>query len=80
MGDAEPMDIHHQAYQTTFTGGMNGGVWCDPFAGRNSPAQITNDLDPKINTTYHLEALEFLKQQPSILRRGRPVRRRMERA
>lgn len=45
---------------------MNGGgLWCDPFAGMNSPAQITNDLRPEMPTTHHLPALEFLKQQKS---------------
>lgn len=41
-----------------------GGLWCDPFAGKNSPAQVTNDLNPEMPTTHHLPALEFLKQQP----------------
>ena len=42
---------------------VNGGLWCDPFAGENSPAQITNDLNPSRPTTHHMEALEFLKSQ-----------------
>lgn len=41
---------------------MNG-LWCDPFAGENSPAQITNDLNPARPTTYHMDAIEFLKLQ-----------------
>jgi len=40
------------------------GKWVDPFAGENSPAQITNDLNPKMPTTYHLDALEFAKGLP----------------
>jgi len=39
------------------------GLWLDPFAGENSLAQITNDLNPEMPTKYHLDALEFLKQQ-----------------
>ena len=39
--------------------GKYPGVWVDPFAGFNSPAQITNDLNPNAPTTYHLTALEF---------------------
>jgi len=35
--------------------------WCDPFAGLNSPAQVTNDLNTDMPTTHHMEALEFLK-------------------
>jgi hypothetical protein len=39
---------------------MNG-TWADPFAGKNSPAQETNDLNLKMNTKYHMEAIDFLK-------------------
>lgn len=39
------------------------GLWCDPFAGENSPAQIKNDINPERDTQYHLDALEFLKLQ-----------------
>lgn len=34
----------------------------DPFANSNRIAMITNDLDPQYDTTYNLDALEFLKQ------------------
>lgn len=37
------------------------GIWADPFAGHNSPAQITNDIELDRNTTHHLDALDFLK-------------------
>lgn len=37
------------------------GVWADPFAGKNSPAEITNDLRVEMPTTHHMDALEFLK-------------------
>ena len=40
-----------------------GGVWCDPFAGMNSPAHVTNDLRNEMPTTHHMDALEFLKSQ-----------------
>jgi hypothetical protein len=40
---------------------INGGSWCDPFAGRNSPAQLTNDINPEMPTMFHLPALDFLK-------------------
>lgn len=36
-------------------------LWVDPFAGENSPAQETNDLNPKRKTKYHMEALDFLQ-------------------
>jgi hypothetical protein len=36
-------------------------LWLDPFAGENSPAEITNDLNPERPTEYHLEALEFIE-------------------
>ena len=37
----------------------NGVGWIDPFAGKNSPAEITNDLNPKRRAKYHLHAKEF---------------------
>jgi hypothetical protein len=40
-------------------------LWIDPMAGRFSPATVTNDLNPKMPTRYHEDALEFLKRQPS---------------
>ena len=33
----------------------------DPFANKNRIANITNDLDSQYDTTYNLDALEFLK-------------------
>ena len=33
----------------------------DPFARGSKLANITNDLNPKFNTNYNLEALDFLK-------------------
>jgi len=39
----------------------DGRGWIDPFAGKNSPAEITNDLNPEYPTTYHMKALDFLK-------------------
>lgn len=37
----------------------NGIGWIDPFAGENSPAEFTNDLNPCKPTKYHLYAHEF---------------------
>jgi len=36
--------------------------WLDPFAGNNSPARYTNDLNPNTNAHCHIDALEFLKK------------------
>ena len=38
------------------------GIWVDPFCGKYSPAQITNDLNPQISATSHIDALKFLEQ------------------
>ena len=46
-----------------------GDNWVDPFAGLYSPAQITNDIRP-LNTTYNMDALEFLKQLPDCTYTG----------
>lgn len=40
----------------------DGKGWVDPFAGENSPAGITNDLNPNKPTKYHLPAVDFCKQ------------------
>ena len=40
----------------------SGDGWVDPFAGKYSRAEITNDLNPKLRTTYHLDAIEFLNR------------------
>ena len=37
------------------------GVIIDHFANENKLAGITNDLDRSYNTTYHLDAIDFLK-------------------
>ncbi len=34
----------------------------NPFANKNRIAKITNDLDVDMNTTYNMDALDFLKQ------------------
>jgi hypothetical protein len=39
----------------------DGKGWIDPFAGENSPAEITNDIDPQRKATSHLEATEFAR-------------------
>lgn len=39
----------------------DGKGWIDPFAGENSPAEYTNDLNPDKPAKYHLHALEFAK-------------------
>lgn len=44
---------------------VNSGLWCDPFAGENSPAQVTNDINPVRPTTHHMDALAFLKSLES---------------
>ena len=41
-----------------------GNVVIDPFANSNKLATITNDLDPQYDTTYHMDALDFLKMLP----------------
>ena len=43
--------IHKYAY----------GKIIDPFANSNKIATITNDLDTQYDTTYHLDAIDFLR-------------------
>lgn len=40
-------------------------VVVDPFANDCKYGTITNDLNPKFETTYHLDALDFLKLIPT---------------
>lgn len=42
---------------------MKQGVWYDPFAGKNSPADFTNDINPEANATDHMDALDWLQKQ-----------------
>lgn len=42
----------------------NGGTWVDPFAGENSPAEITNDIEGRC-ATHSMDALDFLKSLDS---------------
>jgi hypothetical protein len=37
------------------------GYWADPFAGKYSPAQVRNDLNPDANAESSMDALVFLK-------------------
>jgi hypothetical protein len=39
----------------------DGDGWIDPFAGDNSPAEMTNDLNPKKKAGCNMHALEFVK-------------------
>lgn len=34
----------------------------DPFANENTYGTLTNDINPKFNTTFNIDALQFLKQ------------------
>lgn len=49
---------------------VGNGLWCDPYCGYNSPAQITNDLNPSVPASCHLDALDFLKQQGTAVYDG----------
>lgn len=40
----------------------DGTGWVDPFAGENSPAEITNDLNPLRPAKFHLHAKDFAEQ------------------
>jgi hypothetical protein len=40
----------------------DGKNWIDPFAGMNSPAELTNDLNEDMPTKYHKDAITFCKE------------------
>lgn len=37
----------------------DGIGWVDPFAGENSPAELTNDLNPERPAKFHMHAKDF---------------------
>jgi len=39
----------------------DGIGWIDPFCGENSPAEITNDINPNKPAKFHLHAEDFVK-------------------
>jgi len=46
----------------------NFNNWADPFAGYNSPAEITNDINLERPTKYHEDSLKFLERfQPNTI-------------
>ena len=47
-----------------------GKGWADPFAGKHSPAEFTNDLNPEADAKSHKDALEFLKSLPTASSEG----------
>lgn len=40
---------------------LNGGHYVDPFSGKNSPAQETNDIREEMPAKFHMDALDFLR-------------------
>lgn len=46
----------------------DGIGWADPFSGENSPAELTNDLNPDRPAKYHMKASEFADIVPSGLK------------
>ncbi len=41
----------------------SGDIIIDPWANNSKIGTITNDLNPEMDTHFHLDALEFLKRQ-----------------
>ena len=48
----------------------DGVGWIDPFAGNNSPAEFTNDLNPHTSAKLHLDAVDFIKTLDSSIIKG----------
>lgn len=45
--------------------GAGIGEWADPFCGKNSPCNWTNDLDPENEATSHMDANLWLRTLPT---------------
>ncbi|WP_232540786.1 hypothetical protein [Lysinibacillus fusiformis] len=59
MPNKNTFEIH--SIQELLTEELQGGLIIDPFANNNSFAHLTNDLNTKYETDFHMDALEFLK-------------------
>lgn len=59
MPNKNTFEIH--SVQNLLKEELIGGLIVDPFANNNSFAHLTNDLNFKYETDYHMDALEFLK-------------------
>lgn len=46
----------------------DGIGWVDPFAGENSPAEFTNDLNPNKPAKYHMHAKDFCQSLPGTFK------------
>lgn len=42
----------------------DGKGWADPFAGKNSPAELTNDINPAMPTVFTMDAIDFCTHVP----------------
>lgn len=40
---------------------VTDGVWIDPFSYGNRIATVTNDINPDVDSDYHMDALDFLR-------------------
>ena len=40
----------------------DGEDWIDPYAGKYSMAELTNDINPEMPTVHHLDALAFVER------------------
>jgi hypothetical protein len=40
----------------------NGFRWIDPYAGKYSPAEITNDINKRLPAKFHMDAKDFCKK------------------
>ena len=49
---------------------ITGREWFDPFAGNNSPAEHTNDINPETKAIWHGDALEYLRFQKDEIADG----------
>jgi len=48
----------------------DGKGWIDPFSGMCSPAEFTNDLNPKMKAEYHMNAIDFIKKMNGFKFKG----------
>ena len=68
-GATDSLDTHKSKYYlrglSRCTQNMVAPLICDPFARNCQWGTVTNDIDPDTKAQHHMDALDFLRSQPT---------------
>ncbi|WP_241434403.1 adenine-specific DNA methylase [Natronorubrum tibetense] len=62
MPNSATFDINPISDLVTEERHRSKGLWVDPYSGGATIADVTNDLNPEIESDYTMKALDFLEQ------------------